>query len=219
MAIGKVIKSEPGETSLVNGGSGRPRGVMNAEVYDAKQQANQIIADAQRQAQEILARAEEERQQMLEQGRQEGRELGKKDMTEAIAKAHQIRGELIKQAQPQVLDLALKIAEKILGRDLERDPALLAEMCATAIENVRTAKQMVLRVNPRNGAVLRERTPQLMQLIGRSVDLAIKDDPDVEAGGCVIQTEFGTIDAQLKTQLEMLRIVLLPDDGKRECPA
>jgi type III secretion protein L len=66
--------------------------------------------------------------------------------------------------------------------------------------------------------VLRERTPQLMQLIGRSVDLAIKDDPDVEAGGCVIQTEFGTVDAQLTTQLQMLRNVLLPDDAKREGP-
>jgi type III secretion protein L len=55
-----------------------------------------------------------------------------------------------------------------------------------------------------------------MELIGRAVDLSIRDDADVERGGCVIQTEFGTIDGQIRTQFEMLRNVLMPADGKKE---
>jgi type III secretion protein L len=220
MAIGKVIKSEPGETSLV--GADRPgvarRPVMNAEVYDAKQQANAIIAEAQRQAQEILARAQEERQKTLAEGREEGKQEGLKAVNEVLARAHLIRGELLRQGQPQMLELALKIAEKIIGRDLERDPRLLVDICANAIENVRNAKQMVVRVNPKAAAVLRERKAELLQAIGRSVDLAIKEDGDVEALGCVIQTEFGTIDAQLMTQMQMLQNLLLPTEGRKEGP-
>ena len=41
----------------------------------------------------------------------------------------------------------------------------------------------------------------------------------MEAGGCVIQTEFGTIDAQLDTQFEMLAQVLIADTAKKEGPA
>ena len=44
-------------------------------------------------------------------------------------------------------------------------------------------------------------------------------DQDVAAVGCIVQTEFGTVDAQLPTQFEMLQNVLLPDDGKKEGPA
>ena len=220
MAIGKVIKSEPGESSLVGGD--RPgvarRPVMNAEVYDAKQQANQIIAQAQQQAQEILAKAREERQEVLAQGREEGRQEGLKSLSELLVRAKMAANEMIRQTQPQALELALKIAEKSLGRDMERDPALLIDICANAIETVRTAKQVVVRVNPKAGALLRERKPELIQAIGRSVDIAIKDDADVEPMGCVIQTEFGTIDAQLTTQLQMLQNLLLPAEGRKEGP-
>jgi len=55
-------------------------------------------------------------------------------------------------------------------------------------------------------------------LVGRAMDISIKDDAEVEAGGCIIQTEFGTIDAQLKTQFEMLKAVLVPDTAKKEGP-
>lgn len=223
MAIGKVIKSDGGDSGMERERPPLPRpprsgGVMNAEQYEA----HGVVANAKRQAEEILARAQAERQQFVEEARREGIELGRqeglREMSEILARTHLQRGEMLKAAQPQILELALKVAEKIVGRDLERDPELLIDMCASAIENVRNARQMVVRVHPKAASVLREKKAELLQSIGRSVDLAIKEDGDVEPLGCVIQTEFGTIDAQLTTQLQMLRNVLLPDDAKKEGP-
>ena len=37
--------------------------------------------------------------------------------------------------------------------------------------------------------------------------------------GCIVQTEFGKVDAQLPTQFEMLQNVLFPDQGKKDGPA
>jgi type III secretion protein L len=37
--------------------------------------------------------------------------------------------------------------------------------------------------------------------------------------GCIVQTEFGTVDAQLPTQFEMLQNILLPDPSRKEGPA
>ena len=125
-------------------------------------------------------------------------------------------GQILTDAESDILDLACKVAAKIIGRDLERDPDLVIEICATATEHARAAKAMILRVNPKDGALLREKKPKLMEQIGRTLELAIRDDADVEIGGCIIQTEFGTIDAQLKTQFEMLRAVLYPDPMKKE---
>lgn len=217
MAIGKVIKGESGGDSLVE----RPvrrAGVVNAEEFSARQTAQGIIADAKRSAEQILAQAEADRDRFVAEAREEGRQQGLASVSELLTKAHQARGQLLEQAQPLVLDLALQVAAKVIGRDLERDPSLLLDLCATAIENVRNVKSMVLRVHPKASSVLRERKADLMQLIGRTVDVAIKDDPDVEPLGCVIQTEFGTLDAQLTTQLQMLQDVLVPDTAKKDGP-
>jgi type III secretion protein L len=125
-------------------------------------------------------------------------------------------GQVLAESEKDVLDLALKVAAKIVGRDLERDPELVIEIVASCTEAARSAKAMVLKVHPEDGKLLREKRPRLMELIGRAVDIAIRDDAEVERGGCVIQTEYGTIDGQIRTQFEMLRNVLMPAEGKKE---
>jgi flagellar biosynthesis/type III secretory pathway protein FliH len=48
-----------------------------------------------------------------------------------------------------------------------------------------------------------------MEKIGRLKDIAIREDAEIRRGGCVIQTESGTVDAQLETQLQLLERALL----------
>jgi type III secretion protein L len=223
MAVGKVIKSDgmPPEP-LVERPSLRPQrpgpGVVSGEEWDARKEAAGIQADAKRKYEGIVADAEAKRTEIFEKAERDGREQGLAQMTEQIARAKIQAGEILAQHEQDVIELACKLAEKIIGREVDRDPAALVELCATAVENVRNAKSLVLRMNPQTAAVLRERKKDLMDLIGRSVDLAIKEDPDISDRGCVIQTEFGTVDAQLSTQLTILRQVLLEAD-KRDGPA
>ncbi len=118
-----------------------------------------------------------------------------------------------------MVKLALRVAEKIIGRDLERDPRVVTEIVATAVDNVRNVRELTLRVNPNDARVLREHKRQMMELIGRVKEIAIKEDADVASGGCVIETEAGTVDAQLATQFEMLQRVLIADTAKKDGPA
>jgi len=220
MAIGKVIKgdgaAEPGATPerpllrppSIRGASAGAGGVLTREVVEAKQGAQAIIEEALREKERILAEA-----------REQGRQEGLAQATEIVLRAKMQAGELLGNYERDVIALGLRVAEKIIGRSLEKDPDLMVELCASAIDNLRSARAMVLRVNPKAAAVLRAKKPTLMELIGRAVDLSIREDPEVAPVGCIVQTEFGTVDAQLPTQFEMLQNVLLPDDGKKEGPA
>ncbi len=223
---GKVIKGGGG------GGSGgaevsavekvvrppaRP-GVINAEEYEARGTAKQIIADAEAKAAQIIVDAEAKREQVYALAREDARSEVFGKASEELARAKMQAGEIVKGAERDIVELACKVAAKIIGRDLEREPDVMIEICATAIENVRNVKAMVLKVNPKDSARLREKKPRLMELVGRSLDIAIRDDADVEAGSCVIQTEFGSVDAQLRTQYEMLQNLFVPDTGKSEGP-
>ena len=222
MAIGKVIKGDSGAEPLPGGDRPvlrppRP-GVMNAEVFDARQTAQGIIEEAHREKERILAEAQRERDEMLAKARDQGRQEGLAQATETLLRAKMQAGEILAQQERDVVALACKIAEKIIARDIERDPTLLVDICAKAVEELRNARAVVLRVNPKSAAVLRARKAELMELIGRAVDVAIREDADVAPVGCIVQTEFGTVDAQLPTQFEMLQNVLFPEQGKKEGP-
>jgi type III secretion protein L len=222
MAIGKVIKGDgSGAEPVVSAErplAPRPAraGVMNADVFDARQSAQGIIEEAHKEKERILAEAQREREDVLAKAREQGRQEGLAQATEVLLRAKMQAGEMLAANEHDVISLACKIAEKIIGRDVERQPELVLEMCATAIEQIRSARAMVLRVHPKTAQVLRSRKPELMELIGRAVDLAIREDPDVAPVGCIVQTEFGTVDAQLPTQFEMLQNVLLPDPNKKK---
>ncbi len=220
--IGKVIKggSDSGEISPLNekpapAQPGR-RGVVNAEEYEAKTVGKQIIAEAQAKADEIKAEALRFKEEVFAKARDEAKADVQARAAEEIARAKLQAGQIVADSEEQVLDLALKIAAKIIGRDLERDPDVLLEIVANCTEAARSSKAMIFKVHPEDGKRLREKAPRLIELIGRSVDITIRDDSDIERGGCVIQTDYGTIDGQIRTQFEMLRNVLMPADAKKE---
>ncbi len=216
--LGKVIKGEAGEAAERSSLRPARPGVLNADEFDARTTAQRIIDEAKKTAAEIVEEGHRKRDEIYDQARQQAHAEVASIASAEIARAKLQAGRVLASSENDLLALACKIAERIIGRDLERQPELVVDICATAIESLRNARSMVLRVNPRDGTLLRERRPKLMELVGRSVDISIKDDVEVESGGCVIQTEFGTVDAQLKTQFEMLKNVLLPDSGRKEGP-
>ena len=220
--IGKVIKSgDSGDLSsplaAAAGGAAPPRrGVVNAEEYEAKTVGKQIIAEAQIKADEIKAEALRFREEVFAKARTEAKADVQARAAEELARAKMQAGQIIADSEKDVVELALKVAAKILSRDLERDPALVLEIVANCTEAARSSKAMIIKVHPDDGKLLREKKPRLIELIGRAVDIAIRDDAEVEKGGCVITTEYGTIDGQIRTQVEMLRNVLMPVDAKKE---
>ncbi len=220
--IGKVIKSDGSgevaalpEKPILPPPPRRP-GVLNAEEYEAKMGAKQIIAEAQEKAEEIKAEALRYKEEVFAKAREEAKADVQARAAEELARAKMQAGQILAESEKDIVELALKVAAKIIGRDLEREPETVLEIVAACTEAARTAKAMTLRVNPEDGKLMRERKPRLMELIARSVDLSIRDDSEVERGGCIIQTEYGTIDGQIRTQFDMLRNVLTPTEAKKE---
>ena len=147
--------------------------------------------------------------------REMGRQEGLSQSTEIIFKAKQQAGVIVAGAEHEIVKLALSIAEKIIGRQLESDPDVALHIAAQAIESVRHQKELVLRVNPEDAQLMRNSRKKLMDILGRTKDIAVREDPEVERGGCIVETENGTVDAQLKTQLQMLEQALLGDEKKK----
>ncbi|MGI5864252.1 MAG: type III secretion system stator protein SctL [Myxococcales bacterium] len=209
----KIIKGQDFPEPMPERTSLRPSrpGVVEAEVYEAHQRAKEIIENAEVRAAEILANAEDEREAALADAREAGRQEGLAQMTEILLRARQEASALIERSEEDLVRLALVCAEKIIGRALDLDPNLILEIAAQAIESVRQQRELVLRVHPEDALRLRNSRKKLMDLLGRTKDIAVREDPEIERGGCIIETENGTVDAQLSTQMRMLEAALLGD--------
>jgi len=80
----------------------------------------------------------------------------------------------------------------------------MLEIIHKAIESLKYQKEIRIRVNPDDLGFLKENKMQLYTMLGESKEIEIVEDALVGRGGCIIDTEIGTIDARLETQLRVI---------------
>lgn len=182
--------------------------VVKRAVVDARAEARRILADAEHDAEELRERAEREAKELRETAYQEGLESALAELSQILLEAHERRDAALSGAERDVLRLAVKLAEKIIGREIERDDATLADIVSTALRHARQQEALTVRVNPADlPRVLAHR--DRLDPSGRARFIDLVADPRVGHGGCVIEGESGTVDARLDTQLRVLERALL----------
>ncbi len=183
--------------------------IIEGEIYDARLRAKQILDEAQAEAEEIRTAAEQFRKEEGERGYQEGYQAGLAQVTEIILRAREEYARLLHGAETEMVKLAIKVARKIIGRELKVNPRTILDVVSQAITAVRQQNEIIIRVNPGDLEVLVKSKERLIGLLGRAKDLDIRGDPAVRRGGCVIESEIGQIDAQLDIQLAVVEKILL----------
>lgn len=215
--MSKVIKGSGGQSF---GRGARPaarpavrpaaRGrVLTQGDQEARNQASGIVQQAQAQAEQIRAQAEEYRQKGYEDGFAAGLEEGKSDYTEAILNMNRENDKKFKHFEPEVVKLAIKIAEKIIGHEVQLHPDTIAKIVQKALGAVRHQREIFIRVNPEDYDVIAQSKPLLLDALSRAQDLDIRSDGNITRGGCRIESEIGTIEASIEKQLASIEKILL----------
>ncbi len=208
----KVIKGKDKSSGVhddYNRDSIEQNGVIRGEVYSASAKARDLLYKAQQEADEIVRRATEEGNKQRQDGHEAGYQEGLAQVTELLVKARLEQEQLLKNANKDLMDLAFRIAEKIIGKQLEMEPKTILSVVNQALQNVRQSKQITIRVHPDDAKILKRDPDQLQETLGRQRIIDVMEDKKVHRGGCIIESEIGTVEAQLHTQLERLKKVLL----------
>ena len=191
-------------------------GVIKRDVYDASTEAERILAEAQEEGQEIVARAEREATRIREKAREDGRVEARAEANALLVKARIERERLLGETEPQLVALARGVAEKIIGRELEvRDDTIVA-IVRQAIQTVRQQREIIVRVNPQDLEALQKGKHEIIAVLARAKDVDLRGDPSISRGGCVVESELGTIDAELETQLDVIERLLAGEGRARE---
>jgi len=151
-------------------------------------------------AQREAAAAERGRQQGIIEGEKRGRaaiEPLMARMARTIEDFALTRRTLHREAEKDVIKLAIAIAKRILCREVSLDPEVLIGIARAALDRIEARELLTVRVHPDDvGSLTREKDALH---IPRAVE--ISGDPGLERGSLVFETRQGVLDASLTSQL------------------
>lgn len=164
----------------------------------------------------LISRAKEEansiREAAAKEGYQEGLSEAKEDIErvkEAIGEFFNAKQEVYDSIAPDILEISLDIAKKIIKKEMTENPEILLNNIKDILKGLsKEETKIILKVNPVQVAMLKQEIPEAMSTAGLEAKVIIIPDETVMEGGCMITTTNGVIDATIETQLAIISEVL-----------
>jgi flagellar assembly protein FliH len=121
------------------------------------------------------------------------------------------RHKLMESAEPELVKLAIGIAERVLHQQIALDRGVVVEMAKVAIGRLVEKESVTVRVNPGDLERMREHRDEMLSN-GEIKNFRVVEDQRVDRGGVVVETDGGTIDARISTQVNEAKRVLHIED-------
>ncbi len=164
----------------------------------------------------LVSRAQEEaetiKKSAFEEGYRKGLEQANQDMEKfrtELACFMNSRNEVFEYIAPDILEISVDIAKKIIKKEVESDPQVLINTIVDVLKTVSKSEPKInIRVKPQAVQFIKDTIPNITYQYGIDAKINIVSDPSIEEGGCVFQTNNGIVDASIDTQLEIIKKAL-----------
>jgi flagellar assembly protein FliH len=205
------------------------------EVKRKNNQAQKIRQAAEDEAQRVLAEAKDKSAKMQAEvertvgqaekeayakgyaaGRDEGYEEGKAEAKRLVERLHIIiskaidkRNEILAESETQVINLVLLIVKKVIKVISENQKNVVINNVVQALRKLKSRGDVVIRVNLADLELTTEHVKDFMGMVEHLKSITVLEDSTVDRGGCVIETDFGQIDARISSQLHEIEEKIL----------
>ena len=182
-------------------------------------------AEVEMSHQELARRIQQERAEAVREAEQrirreyEGKLEAERTLVRtAIADFAQERDQYFGRAEAEIVQLALAIAAKILHREAQVDPMLLASLVRIAVEKLRKGSSATVRVGKGKG----ERWRIFFAEPVAGVRVKVEEDAALSDQDCLLETELGMANFSLEAQLKEVEhgffdlLALRPGKGSKK---
>ncbi|MBV9849617.1 MAG: hypothetical protein JO250_08005 [Armatimonadetes bacterium] len=203
------------------------------EAAEAHARAADILAQARREAEEMREDArvlsEALREAAWQEGFHNGQEAGRdaieiklrgewkaeqqalraqvQTLVEGIGAARQA---LWERQEAEMVAFVLTVARQVIKTEVSQNPEVVRGVIQNALRRVTDREQVRIRVSVGDAGHVRAIREDLLTILDGLRHLEIVDDRRIGDGGCVIETNAGTIDAKIETQLAEVERALGP---------
>ena len=190
----------------------------------AQDEADKIIADAHEKVRQMETDSrsafEAERRDAEEEGRSIGREAGfqegKAEVERLIERTQTVlqraqdkRTEILEETEQEIINLVLLISRKVIKVISENQRNVIISNVVQALRKVKGRGNITIRVNMSDLKLSTDHIKDFINLVEGAKSVQVVEDSAVDEGGCIIETDFGEIDARITSQLTELEAKIL----------
>ena len=168
--------------------------------------------DALKESQEKASLIEQEAYEKgFMQGEIDGLEFGKKEAVKVVENIEgllkgftRIKKDIITGHEKEILELIFSITEKIINYKINSDETIVRETILKALRLAPEKGKIILRVNPEDFGYIEKVKPDFFAKFKELKSIKIVSDSSIDRGGCLLETQYGEVDARITTQLEKI---------------
>lgn len=180
---------------------------------DARNEAAKLKDDTERQIDDFKTEAYNKG---YEAGREEGFRSGAAEVERLIDRVHTVlnksiekRIEIIDEAESQLIDLVLQISRKVIKVVSENQKNVVINNVVQALRKMKSRGDVAIKVNLADLEITTEHTKDFLRMVENVKSITVLEDSSVDKGGCIIETDFGQIDARISSQLKEIEEKIL----------
>lgn len=179
----------------------------------ARSEAAQLVEDANRRVAQI---EEDARERGHEEGRKQGFEEGKAEVERLVERLHIIlngaiekRNDIIEEAESQLIDLVLLISQKVVKVISDNQKNVVINNVVQALRKLKSRGNVAIHVNLADLELTTDNVNNFIGMVENVQSITVLEDTTVDRGGCIIETDFGQIDARVSSQLKEIEESIL----------
>lgn len=180
----------------------------------SKFKEDQITAEVEQKTLELM-------QDLQERAYQEGYQLGLEQGTEKafiekkselddrldsidalLRQLTQLRTQLMHDHEGEVVRLVFDIAKKIIFREIQEDPTVVKDLLIALIEGMDVDGRINVRLSANDFKFVEELKQRGDKKLIQLERINLEQDDQIQSGGCLIETNYGSIDATIEQRLQ-----------------
>ncbi len=227
MFLSKVIKTEHIEQPVIRSFSLKNLSESNSPdngnnsckntCSDSQSKADLLLKNAKMEADRIIKEAQNSASNIKKEGYNAGYSKGLDDATHKVEQEFSTLSESLKNLCSEfgkkrdlfceeheniIIELALKIARKIIHQEVTANPDLIVGVLRAAIVHALNRERLKIRINPDDLLLCTKRKPEIIRDIEGIKNIEFEPDENIGKGGAIVEYEFGEIDARLEQQFK-----------------
>ena len=122
----------------------------------------------------------------------------------ALLQIKNLRNETYNRLEKEVVELSLAIAKKVICQEIKTDREIVVCVAREALNKVEDTGNIKIKMSPDDLNFINETKYQITNLIEHIDNVTVEAEESIPNGGCIIETDFGEIDARIEKQLQAI---------------
>jgi flagellar assembly protein FliH len=200
--------------------SEKARNFDQLNVDKAKKGVKQLLKDAmdkaKKQAGELKSNARKQGYDAgFEDGFNKGKEAAKEEFTPVLETSQHLveelsefRKEMYDKVEREMIEMVIALTKKVIHFEFSTREDAVQDMIRLAVQSVLDRESMVIKIHPTDKEYAESFLPELRHMYSEIKNITFVANSGLERGGCIIETNFGVIDARIEKLEEQIDRIL-----------